>query len=102
VGRHRWVRNQGDQIGRIFADWVIGFMFGQIFESNRGNPLLRLFFPWLRICIEIDGKMVGQHFRRFKKTVIWSPWLGWRVSGSISASGTSVRIPPGCTFLWKT
>jgi hypothetical protein len=45
---------EGDQIGRIFAHWVI-VDFGQFFENYRRSPHLSgYFFQLLRSCINFD------------------------------------------------
>jgi hypothetical protein len=40
--------NQGDQIGRIFAYWVIVY-FWQFFENFRSSHILGLLFPWYKL-----------------------------------------------------
>jgi hypothetical protein len=42
--------NQGDQIGRIFAQWVIVYS-GQVFFNYRSSPHCWAAFQQLRLCI---------------------------------------------------
>jgi hypothetical protein len=56
-------KDQGDQIGRIFAYWVIVF-FGQFFLIT---AVLGYFFPQLRF------EIFWQKWAIFLK-LIWSPW----------------------------
>jgi hypothetical protein len=44
---------QGDQIRRIFAQWVILF-FGQFFKFTKAARILGYFFPRLRLCIHFE------------------------------------------------
>jgi hypothetical protein len=54
---------QGDQIGRIFAQWAIvcfGHFFGKL---QKLPPILWFFFPRLRLCIYFDKNVLGHmHF----------------------------------------
>jgi hypothetical protein len=47
---------QGDQIGRIFAQWVIVY-FGQLLENYRSIPHVSGYFiPWISLGIHFDKK----------------------------------------------
>jgi hypothetical protein len=49
---------QGDQIGRIFASWVIVFL-RQFFENYKSSPdFWATFFPRGSLCIEFHKKSV--------------------------------------------
>jgi hypothetical protein len=51
---------QGDQIGRIFAHWVI-FYSGCYFENNRSSPhLWTIFYMVQELCIIILTKIMGR------------------------------------------
>jgi hypothetical protein len=68
--------NQGDQIGRIFAQWVIVF-FGQFYKNYRSSPKFhigRLFFTYTYryYVVILTKKMVWQHFGRFFYKLLWS------------------------------
>jgi hypothetical protein len=56
---------QGDQIGRIFAFWVVAKLW-RFFEINKSNHYIFGYsFPRLRWCISLDKKWVGLHILRF-------------------------------------
>jgi hypothetical protein len=57
-------RQQGDQIGRIFA-YRANVYFGQFFENHRSSSIFGCFFPRLSLCIDFDMKSVGIHFGDF-------------------------------------
>jgi hypothetical protein len=66
-------RSQGDQIGRIFAHWVI-FFFGQFFENYRSSPNIWATLFNGKSCLIILTKtdlvfIFGQLFHQ----LIWSP-----------------------------
>jgi hypothetical protein len=58
--RTRWKSNydgkkveskaQGDQIGRIFSQWVIVY-FGQLLENDKVSHILGYFIPRLGLCL---------------------------------------------------
>jgi hypothetical protein len=67
-------RQQGDQIGRIFAGWAIVF-FGQFFSKiMKAAQSFGPFFPHFRLYIRFGKKRLGLHFGRFFHKLIWSPW----------------------------
>jgi hypothetical protein len=54
---------QGDQKGRIFAQWEIAY-FRQFFENYRRRTNFWLLFPRFRLCINFVEKWVAIHFGR--------------------------------------
>jgi hypothetical protein len=64
---------QGDQIGRIFARWVIVY-FGQFFFKLQKKPnCLILELARKKLCINFDKKWVGLHFGQYLPKLIRSP-----------------------------
>jgi hypothetical protein len=57
---------QGDQIGRIFAQWV-NVYFGQLLKNYRSVPQIwaTLHILWISLRLNFDKKLVGLHFVRF-------------------------------------
>jgi hypothetical protein len=55
---------QGDQIGCIFAYWVI-VSFWQFFENKKVAHIFGPLYPRLRLCDAFDKKWVGLHLERF-------------------------------------
>jgi hypothetical protein len=68
----RNAKEQGDQIGRIFANWAIVY-FGQLYENFRISPHFGPFFFSVKLYIDFDQKWVGLHFGRLFLKLIWSP-----------------------------
>jgi hypothetical protein len=58
--------DQGDQIGRIFAYWVV--IFGKFLITKEAKIFWLLFLP-VKICILILTRFLGDFFRK----LIWSP-----------------------------
>jgi hypothetical protein len=57
--------DQGDKIGRIFAQWLTLY-FGQFFSKiTELATLIGYFFPRLLLCINFAKNCIGQHFGRF-------------------------------------
>jgi hypothetical protein len=52
---------QGDQIGRIFAPWVIVY-FGQFFENYRSSPHFWSTFSTVKVMNWYCQKWLGLHF----------------------------------------
>jgi hypothetical protein len=52
--------DQGDQIGRLFAYWVIVY-FGQCFENLQKYiaQIFGLLFPRYQLCFSFDQKRLG-------------------------------------------
>jgi hypothetical protein len=68
LGSHR-----GDQIGLIFAHWVI-VCFVQFFKSYPSyyvHIFWGLLFPWLRSRINMDIKWAGLLIGRFFRKLVW-------------------------------
>jgi hypothetical protein len=66
--------DQGDQIVKIFAKWLIvyfGMFFGKL--TKVANHVL-VIFPLSRLRINTVQKWVGLHFGRFFHELIRSPW----------------------------
>jgi hypothetical protein len=58
--------HQGDQTGRIFAQWAI--VLGQVFENYRISPDMCCFFPKYRLRISLDSNGLDYvHFGHFSK-----------------------------------
>jgi hypothetical protein len=55
---------QGDQIGRNFAYWLIVY-FGHFLRNSKVCQTFWLFFPRNKFCINFDKKCFGLHFGRF-------------------------------------
>jgi hypothetical protein len=56
---------QGDQIGRIFAQWTIVY-FGQFFDNYKsGQHFYASFFLSIDYVLILTKKRVGLHFARF-------------------------------------
>jgi hypothetical protein len=66
-------RSQGDQFGRIFAEWVI--VFSGHFFNYKTSPHFRLLFPQLMLCInfEICKKGLGYILGDFSTTLSGHP-----------------------------
>jgi hypothetical protein len=69
-------RVQGDQIGRIFAHWVI-VCFEHVIENYRNSPHFGSTYFHGKGFASILTKKVGLYFRRLFHKLIWSPCLGW-------------------------
>jgi hypothetical protein len=54
--------NQGDQIGRISAQWAIAY-FGSFYQKLQKNPKFWASFSKYQ-CINVDKKCFGLHFGR--------------------------------------
>jgi hypothetical protein len=73
---HNWAswlepHEQGDRIGRIFAQWVIVY-FGQFSENNRSRPhFWGYFYPRYAIAL-MKNVYIGLHFRPNFFRLIWS------------------------------
>jgi hypothetical protein len=61
--------HQGDQIGRIFAQWAIAY-FGQVFIIYRSSKKFCATIFQL-LCINFDIKWVGLYFERFFHKLIY-------------------------------
>jgi hypothetical protein len=58
-------RQQGDQIGRVFAPWAIVY-FGEFLENHRSSQKLRATFFQCKNNVSIlTKKSVGLHFGHF-------------------------------------
>jgi hypothetical protein len=57
---------QGDQIGRIFAQWAI---FGCILKIPQVTQILVLLFPKKRLCNNVGKTWFGRFFHK----LIWPP-----------------------------
>jgi hypothetical protein len=55
---------QGDQIGRIFANWVIVY-FGQFYENYKSSTHILGIFSAVKFIHKCLKKCVGLHFGRF-------------------------------------
>jgi hypothetical protein len=65
-------RKQGDQIGRIFAQWAIAY-FGQWFENYRSSAYFwATFFPQYQLSINFYKKIVWATFSALFQKLIWS------------------------------
>jgi hypothetical protein len=55
---------QGDQIGRVFAQWAIAYFLYKIFEHYRSSPRFvhKLLFHNYILCIHFDQKWFGLLF----------------------------------------
>jgi hypothetical protein len=72
VHRTNVARHQGDQIGRIFAQWTIVY-YEQSLENYRSIPhIWATFIRWLSLVINLDKKSVWLHFRGLLHKLIWS------------------------------
>jgi hypothetical protein len=73
--RRKWaswlwvIYRQGNQIGRIFAHWVIVY-FGLCIENYRSSPI---FWIPVKVTHKFWQKWVGPHFGWFFHKLIWSP-----------------------------
>jgi hypothetical protein len=77
-GSCRWFecRNQGDQIGRIFAYWAIVYVLWAVFEKiTEVEKIFIYFFLQHKLTFNFDKNWVGLHFGRTCHKLIWSPWL---------------------------
>jgi hypothetical protein len=70
--------NQGGQIGRIFANWVIAY-FGQFFENDKSCPNLLTLSPWQKWRINFGknefGYILGDIFRNSSGNPAWTTCL---------------------------
>jgi hypothetical protein len=66
---------QGDRIGRIFAQPMIIF-FGQLYENDKSSPNFRATFSTFKAKYAlILTKMAGLYFGQFFLKLFWSLWL---------------------------
>jgi hypothetical protein len=68
--------HQSDQIGWIFAFWVIVY-FGLFQIKERAQIFVLHIFLCKNLLIYIEKKFVGLHFGRFCHKCIRSPWRTW-------------------------
>jgi hypothetical protein len=75
-----WIREQGDQIGRIFDHWSVVFAPGKFVEKLQNQPKhfgLFLFSPPVEAMRQFWQLRLGPHFGRFCfHRRIWSPCAG--------------------------
>jgi hypothetical protein len=64
--------HQGDQIRRIFAQWVNVYS-GQLLQLQMHPTYLGYFIRWINLGKNFDKKWVGSHFGWFFQKLIWSP-----------------------------
>jgi hypothetical protein len=65
--------NQGDQIGRVFAHWVIVY-FGQWFGIDKSSARFWATFLMVPVMYCLHKKCVGPHFGRLFHKSILSPF----------------------------
>jgi glycerol uptake facilitator-like aquaporin len=64
---------QSDQIGGIFAQWVIVCVFWVYFQIAEVAHILGCFFPQLRLCIKFDQNEFGYVLGDIFHKLIWPP-----------------------------
>jgi hypothetical protein len=74
--------SQGDQIGRIFANWSIVF-FGQIFKITEEAKISDLLISSVKsYLLSLTKKWIRQNFGQYFQKLIWSPLLLTQISSS--------------------
>jgi hypothetical protein len=66
--------NQGDQIGRILGNWEIAFFCQSIENYKSSKNSWDTSFQQYQICINLDKTLLGLHFGRLFRQLIWSTW----------------------------
>jgi hypothetical protein len=75
TAKHTHCDRQCDQIGRIFAQWVIAY-FGQFSENHRSSPYFCstcMPHSMAKLCICFDKNVLGHILGDFFHKPIWSP-----------------------------
>jgi hypothetical protein len=68
-----WHRHQGDQIGRIFAYWVVVY-FAYFLTGLQQRKLLTTLSQCTSYVFSLTKKWVGLHFGPLVHKLIWSRW----------------------------
>jgi hypothetical protein len=77
VNNNRPLVIQGVQIVKIFAHWVIIFLWAVFSKLQKKPKYLVCLFPRKKLCIEFDEKWVELHFGKCFHKPIWSPCLAF-------------------------
>jgi hypothetical protein len=63
-----WKYNQSDQIGRIFAHWVISCILGSFLKITKVAHIFLILYPLLWLCVDFDKNGLGYILSDFAQT----------------------------------